>query len=537
MAPGAILGFWGRRPTCRVEVRATSPFVSILFGASDPGTSDAAEGPTGVPEYARDLHVDDVVEWVLTGRDADDLAPLYYTPLRTADQIAYRHEVFHDLEAEANLAFVRAFGERMQTMRERLAGAEASHYHYERERWLLDAAAAYVAAVDGLSDALAGAELESRGLQAFREHVTQYARSVPLQELRSDIDRVRTGLDAIRYRLRILGGKIVVSHDDGEPDYGAEVLRTFEKFRQDADTEYRFGFREWPQLNHVEAAVLERVALLHPQPFGALDTFCARYADHIDPAIARFEREIQFYVAYLEHIDELRADGLPFCYPAITDRARPLTGRNVFDLALAAGRPGERRRIVTNDFELRQGERVLVVSGPNNGGKTTFARTIGQLHHLARLGCLVPAREARLPIVDRIFTHFERVESVEDLSSKLEDDLRRIHRILGAATSASLLIMNESFSSTTVDDQLYIGRRVMQQVLDCGLLCVVVTFLDELAALDPATVSMVTSVDPDDPARRTFKIERRPADGLAYAMAVAEKHGLTYRRVKSRLAE
>ncbi len=96
--------------------------------------------------------------------------------------------------------------------------------------------------------------------------------------------------------------------------------------------------------------------------------------------------------------------------------------------------------------------------------------------------------------------------------------------------------MNESFSSTTVDDQRFIGTQVIRRILDCGLHCVVVTFLDELVALDPAIVSMVSSVDPDDDARRTFRIVRRPPDGLAYAMAIAEKHRLTYPSVKARLA-
>ena len=177
-----------------------------------------------------------------------------------------------------------------------------------------------------------------------------------------------------------------------------------------------------------------------------------------------------------------------------------------------------------------------MISGPNQGGKTTFARTIGQLHHLARIGVPVPGERLRLPLVDRVFTHFERLEQVEDLASKLEDDLRRIHAILEEATSASILIMNESFSSTTVGDQLFIGQRVLRQIVGLGLLCVVVTFLTELVELDPAIVSMVSTIDPDDAARRTFEIVRRPADGLAYALAIAEKHRLTYPALTTRLA-
>ena len=503
---------------------------------SDAGASDLAAA------FA-DLHLDDIVRSVTATRAAYDLAPWFSQPLTTVGAIAYRHEVFRDLDDEARIEPIRAFTGAMGMVRDRLARARKSHYRYEQERWILDAAGAYVDAVGALSRDLDDAAFRSRGLRAFAEFLAGYRASPEFLRLVADTAERRAELDGVRYRLRIHGGRVVVSRYDAEPDYGAEVVAAFEKFRQGATNEYPFDFMRSQAMNHVEAAILDRVARLYPGIFAALDEYCARHGDLIDPTIGRFDREIQFYVAYLEHIDRVRLAGLPFCYPDVTDvgedvdrERESIAGREVFDLALAGRLVTEARPVVTNDFELAGEERILVVSGPNQGGKTTFARTIGQLFHLARLGVPVPAAEARVHLVDAIFTHFERRENVEDLSGKLEDDLRRIQAILARATPASLLVMNESFSSTTVKDQLFIGRRVLGAIAERGPVCVVVTFLDELSTLGPSTVSMVSSVDPEEPARRTFRITRRPADGLAYAMALAEKHRLTYRSVKARVA-
>ena len=122
------------------------------------------------------------------------------------------------------------------------------------------------------------------------------------------------------------------------------------------------------------------------------------------------------------------------------------------------------------------------------------------------------------------------------MRGKLHDDVLRIHRILTAATPDSLVVMNEIFASTALSDAVFLATSVMRRILDLDCLGVCVSFLDELATLGPSVVSMVSSIAPDDPSRRTFKLLRRPADGRAYAMAIAEKYRLDRRAILERLA-
>ncbi|MDX5895514.1 MutS-related protein [Rubrobacter radiotolerans] len=376
----------------------------------------------------------------------------------------------------------------------------------------------------------------SRGFEALCEYLRAYTESDRFTSLASETQALEEDLAEIRYSVHIRGDRVRVGEYGGEADYSAEVEKTFAKFRQGTVKDYRVRFSDPPDMDHVEARILDLVARLHPEVFDALDVYHERHRDYLDGVIGAFDREVQFYLAYLEYIKRFEGAGLTFCYPQVSDESKEVRAEEAFDLALADKLVLEGSTVVCNDFYLKDPERIFVVTGPNQGGKTTFARMFGQLHYLASLGLPVPARRARLFLPDRIFTHFEREEDLGTLRGKLEDELVRIHDILKQTTSDSILVVNEIFTSTTLEDALVLGAAVMKRIAALDVPCVYVTFVDELASFGESTVSMVGTVVPDNPTLRTYKVVRKPADGLAYAAALAEKYGLTYNALRKRVA-
>ena len=508
---------------------------SILYAAG----ADSPPGPLADYRFAVDLNLDQIFAAITAGREQLDLGSVFYAPLGELDDVTYRHEVLADLERPPVRVEVREFGRGMRQSRDTLALARSLSSHWQQERLFVDAVSVYCGAVVSLATALSRLSPCSRGLRTFAEYLSAYCSSGEFRALADEADEVVTKMGTVRYALNINGTAVTVAGQRDEHDYAREIETFFAKFSEGAATGHSAPLPNRLNMNEVEAEVLELVARLNPGPFGAMDAYFRRYQGFVDTAVSAFYRDSQFYLAYLDYIEPLRKAGLPFCYPRLSVSNGPVRAGDAFDLALAAKvtlRPSL-GAIVTNDFDLGSDGRVLVITGPNNGGKTTFARAFGQLHYLASLGLPVPAREADLVLADVVLTSFAQAERLGATRSHLEEELVHLSGVIERASRCSVVILNESFSSTTVRDATLLGRAVLAQLVARGSICVLVTFVDELATANEATISMVAAVHPDDPALRTYKILPKPPGGLAYAAALAERYGLTYGAVSEQVAK
>lgn len=516
-----------------------TPTLSLL---SQAGPREQPQVSATLRQTLQDLHLDQVARLGAPGRGRWGLSEFLSLPSTSIDQIRYRQDVFADLDRRPLGRAVRDFAERMDAVRALIESSRRMLHPVQSAVFHLDAARSYCSAVEALAGDLATLQPRSEAMRRLAAHLHGLRSSPDVVELEKRAESVAEAVRGLRYCVKVEGLHVQVSAYEGEADLGTEVAALFSRFDRGASRDHHAEFPDRDDVDDVEEQVLDRVVALHPQVFAQLARLQADVPHFLDPTIERFDREVHMYLAFLDLVDELRAAGGSFCYPEVST-SKVTVSRGAFDLALAVkalrvGREDGAEPLfpVPNDFHLDGDERILVVTGPNQGGKSTFARTFGQLHHLASIGAPVPGSHAELLACDQVLTHFEVETTSSDLDGKLKEELVRAERILGLATARSVVVMNEVFASTTLDDARWLGARTIEHLLERDLLAVYVTFVDELSRIDARVVSMVSSVDDDEAATRTFEVVRRPADGLAHAAVLAHRHGLSYEDLLRRLA-
>ena len=199
-------------------------------------------------------------------------------------------------------------------------------------------------------------------------------------------------------------------------------------------------------------------------------------ADHVRGFFHALRHELAFYLGCLALHERLAAIGAPTCVPETADPgARVLAGRGVYDLSLALRRGAA---VVGNDFDAG-GKGILVVTGANQGGKTTFLRSLGLAQLMTQCGMFAAAEMFRTGLCDRLFTHFRREEDAAMASGKLDEELARMSAIVDHLGPFSMVLFNESFSATNEREGSEIATQIVSALLERGIRLAFVTHLYE----------------------------------------------------------
>ncbi len=186
----------------------------------------------------------------------------------------------------------------------------------------------------------------------------------------------------------------------------------------------------------------------------------------------QLKRQTAFYLAAVTLMDHMTFYGLETCFPEVTDR-ETLSFRELREGVMGLE---WRRRIIGNTCDL-SGKRLLIVTGANQGGKSTFLRSIGIAQVMLQCGLPVTAQAFRSGIFPRIFVHFTRREDSTMNSGRLDEELGRMSRIVDQLGEGSLVLLNESFATTTEKEGSVIAWDITRALKEAGVKLLMVTHL------------------------------------------------------------
>lgn len=258
--------------------------------------------------------------------------------------------------------------------------------------------------------------------------------------------------------------------------------------------------------------------------------------------LAGLEQELAFYLSGVRLGKVLQAAGVPICLPEIAPpeaRISRIEGLVNLNLALRRADP-----LVANDAYFDDTGRIAILTGPNSGGKTTYLQAVGLAHAFFAAGLFIPAKAATISPPDAILTHFPALETQQE--GRLAEEAARLRSVFLSASDRSLVLLNESLSSTIAGEALYLAHDVLCALRAIGVRAIYATHLIDLAErLDdvhnaiegPSTLfSLVAGVrftndSPDAAPLPTFQITRGRPMGRGYAREIARRHGISLEQI------
>lgn len=250
--------------------------------------------------------------------------------------------------------------------------------------------------------------------------------------------------------------------------------------------------------------------------------------------IADLIPELVFYTRWAEYIEKQTALGWRFCRPEVSrSDCAGMNAEGFYNLKLIGSEaPGS---VVPNNLAFDAEKRVYVLTGANRGGKTTVTQAVGQLFLLAQSGIRVPGDRFAFDPADAVITHFPADEDKTLDLGRLGEECKRFREGFARCGGNSLLLLNETFSTTSFEEGYYIAVDAVRALLDRDVRTVYNTHMHKLARDLDSTVNAgrspgkaVSLVAETRNGEHSFRVRIAPPEGRSFARDIAEKYGVTY---------
>jgi DNA mismatch repair protein MutS len=263
----------------------------------------------------------------------------------------------------------------------------------------------------------------------------------------------------------------------------------------------------------------------------------ARYTRISSHPLVNLEFELGFYLSAVKLMNKLQEQGITTCRPDVVPEARVTQIDQLVNVSLALNE----KTTVPSDAAFNHEGRIAILTGPNSGGKTTYLQAVGLAQVLFQAGIFIPAVAAQISPVGSLLTHFPRLETRQQ--GRLAEEAERLRMLFQRVKPHSLVLLNETFSSTSSSEANYLAQDMLCGLRVIGCRAIFATHLSELVDDIPTmheTVegeseifSLVAGVKLSESgeAIRTFEITRGEPLGRSYAREIAEKHGISLAQI------
>lgn len=444
-----------------------------------------------------------------------DISEYYRLIPREPETMEYRRMITKDMMSASVRDSFSRYAMAIEQAKKQEKNSSYSNHGAERMKWHADALNTYSNAVEKLCEELKQEDL-SEALSELVQYILAYLESPGYVEWKTVSEQVQKEFQNHPVYFLVQKNKVVTQEEQDKEPFRNRIFRAFR-----LTTEQEDAHEDFRPLTLFEERISER--LIHSM--GQKKPMSVLMDIRMDEGLVQLASDVQFYLGFFEFRKYMEERGYLFSLPQTGSDFCVAHG---YDAAMAVGSD---KPVIANDFEFRDGECFFVITGANGGGKTTFARMVGQILYFSRIGLLVPCNRAVIPYFRDVLTHFSDEESEKNGRGKLMEELVRLQPMVEQADENIFVVLNELFTTAATRDAGIMGRRVLSHFVKSGCSGIYVTHIQALAEEGEGIVSMVAELQ-EDHHTRSYRISRKPASEGEYEDSLITKYNMTYEQMK-----
>ena len=553
--------------------------VSLLFHGTEPAYKVLSD------TTVHDLGIDTITTQITSDPKEQQMIIRVLSRFTSDPEVAgYRQDIFDDiynlpqmrqklLDLMNQIDYLKDYGTWRKSAEEKPGLWDLMHR--------LDELKSFITCVESLHDCLSDPRIKSQGLKDLLSYIDTLYTDASFAQMKKDIENISVDANSIqsvtiginvnsRFEAESLGLISVNAKSfkkSGIVSNFADAVAAKDKLNKDTewDGEMRYEPADTPgaegALDKINATLTEGInyssvignkSTLSKVPDGdstsgstfylsnvaskmmshlvkKLRSVLSAYSDISIVTISKLIPELTYYINFAEFIYAAKKKGMHFC------KAQPVPAQNgvcmmnakgFYNLKLASSLASS-DEVVDNDLIYDDTHVIYLLTGANRGGKTTLTQAVGLLYALAQGGIYVPADAFEYTPADMIFTHFPADEDKTMDLGRLGEECVRFKEIFDGATGESLVLLNESFSTTSFEEGYYIAVDAVRALRLKGSRTIYNTHMHKLAE-NAAEFNVSSVVMASEEGKRSYKVVEKAPEGSSYARDIAAKYGVTY---------